>query len=73
MHLDLYVKTLTILLRLEIILEYFDIFSTSFQISKFMNIRPVGADFFQGDRKKDGKIYRTDEANAVFSQSRERV
>ena len=60
MHLGPYVKTLTILLSLQIITEFFDIFSTSFQISKFMNIRPVGADFFQADRKKDGRIYRTD-------------
>ena len=67
MHLGPYVKTLTILLSLQIITEFFDIFSTSFQISKFMNIRPVGADFFQADRKKNVRIYRTDEGNAVFS------
>jgi hypothetical protein len=66
-------KILTVLLRLQIVLEFLDIFSTNFQISKFLNIHPVGADFFQADRRKDGRIYRTDEANGVFSQSRECV
>jgi len=32
-----------------------------------MTIRPVGADFFQADRKNDVRIYKTDEASAVFS------
>ena len=32
-----------------------------------MNIRPVGADFLQSDRRKDVRIYKTDEDSAVFS------
>jgi hypothetical protein len=66
-------KTLTVLLRLQNILEFLDIFSTGFQISKCMNIHHVGEEFFQADRRNDGRIYRTDEANGVFSQSRDCV
>jgi len=32
-----------------------------------MNIRPVGADFFQAGRKMNVRIYKTDEVSAVFS------
>jgi len=32
-----------------------------------MNIRPVGADFFQAGRRNDVQMYKTDEASAVFS------
>jgi hypothetical protein len=48
-------------------LNFLKIFSTNFQISKLMNIRLFGAEFFQAGRKKDVRIYKTDEAIAVFS------
>jgi len=62
-------KILPIPLRLPNILEFFDRLSKSFQIPKFISIRPEATEFFKADRRKNGQIYRTDEVSAVFSQS----
>jgi len=45
-------------------------FSQNTQISKFMNVRPVGAEFFRADRRTSD---RHDEANGRFSRFGERV
>jgi len=54
---------LNILLRLQIILNLFGRFSKIFQISKFLNIVQYKPNF---SSRTEGRIYRTDEVNAVF-------
>jgi hypothetical protein len=38
------------------------------QVSNFMEIRPVGAEFFHEGRQTDGKTDRHDELDSCFSQ-----
>jgi len=45
-------------------LHFHDRFSKIRQISNFMTLRPVGAEFFHADRQTDGH----DEVNSRFSQ-----
>jgi len=44
------------------------IFEKNTQISNFIKIRPVGAEFFHADGRTDGQTYRHGEDNNHFSQ-----
>ena len=52
-----------ILVRFEINLNFLDRYSKNAQISKFVKIRPVGAELFQAHGRTD----RHDEANSRFT------
>ena len=52
--------------------DFFDRFSKKSQISRFIKIRPVGAELFYADRETDGRTDGHDEANTRFSLSCER-
>jgi hypothetical protein len=47
---------------------FFDGVSKTAKISNFVKIRPVGAELFQADRRKDGRRDGHNGANSRFSQ-----
>jgi len=48
-------------------LDFLDILSKNTKIWKFIKIRPVGAEIFHENGRKDGLTYVHDEANSRFS------
>jgi hypothetical protein len=54
-------------------LNFFNKFSKKSQISSFIKIRPVEAELFHADKRRDGMTDGHDEANSHFSQFCERA
>ena len=54
-------------------LEFFDRFSKNTRISNFMELRPVGTEFFHADEQPPRRAEKHDEANSRFSQFCERA